>query len=98
MPTTGINIESMRKISIILPGSCLFLITCALQLNLQKGVTFRDLLDKPWSQVSFFLPPGARLPFCRVGFSITTSQLFVIVDFHRFLCQFTLSRFPPAIL
>ena len=45
------------------------------------GFTLSDLLDKPWSQVSSLLPPGARLQFLsRVGFSIP-----LLVDFHRML-------------
>ena len=49
-----------------------------------------QLLDKPWSQVSSLLPPGACLQFLsRIGFSNPTACQFSID-----CCLPTLSRFP----
>ena len=47
------------------------------QLVLIRGFTLSDLLDKPWSQVSYLLPPATCLQFLsRIGFSIPTARRF----------------------
>ena len=48
--------------------------------------------QKPWSQVSFLLPPGSCLQFLsRIGFSSPTARRFFIE-----CCKLTLSRFPQV--
>ena len=45
--------------------------------QLGGGFTLRDLLDKPWSQVSSLLPPGTCLQsLSRIGFSTPTARRF----------------------
>ena len=58
-----------------------------------RGSTLRDLLDKPCLQVFSLLPPGTYMPsfLLRIGFSIPTSQLFMLVDLHRFLLTHALA-------
>ena len=55
--------------------------------QLVGGFTLSDLLDKPWSQVSSLLPPGARLHF----YHAEGSALPLLVDFHRMLLTHALA-------
>ena len=48
--------------------------------------TVSERLDKPWSLVSSVPPPRyVHLCLSRIGFSIPTSELCMLVDFHRIL-------------
>ena len=54
------------------------------------GFTLNELLDKSWSQVSTFSPPGTCLYFLsRIGLSIATAR-----RFSSNVANSTLSRFP----
>ena len=49
-----------------------------------RGLPSSALLDKSWSQVSSPLSPRYMPPLLqRIGFSIPTCQLFMLVDFRR---------------
>ena len=71
------------------------IITLYLPAQPARGFALIDLLDKPWSQVSFLLPPRCMPSFfSRIGFNIPAFQLFMIVDFFCQIRTLTLSRFP----
>ena len=55
--------------------------------QLVGGFTLSDLLDKPWSQVSYLLPPGTCLRFHRAQ----GSAFPLLVDFHRMLLTHALA-------
>ena len=62
-----------------------------------RGFTLSDLLDKLMVTGGFPSPPRNTPSFLsRIGFSIPTFQLSMLVDFADF-CELTLSRFPPII-
>ena len=67
----------------------LFTTTFIFQL-IMRGFPLIDLLDKPWSQVSYLLLPGSSLNFLSsIGFGIPTAAAAaaaaaaVLVDVHR---------------
>ena len=68
---------------------CLFTTTFIFQLIIMRGFPLIDLLDKPWSQVSYLLLPGSSLNFLSsIGFGIPTAAAAaaaaaVLVDVHR---------------
>ena len=72
---------------------CLCTITFIFQLNSLEVFTLANLLDKPWSQASSLLPPGACLYFYRasMGCSIPTARRF---SSKCCATQLTLSPFP----
>ena len=58
--------------------------------QLVGGCTLSDLLDKPWSQVSYRLPPGIRA-FIFISHRVQSSHYSsIFVE----CCQLTLWRFP----